>query len=149
MQILLDKHQQQGFFVLLLVLVQLISHTILNVVVDDEVELFFCKVVMLHQKQGLYDINCALLSAMKSKYKLNETRMRSKHGVNLVPLSPESSPFQIRLHGKLNSAEQSLLQSYNISLHIANVCFFLWLLEISKKHTFGEIKDKKLRYKTD
>ena len=104
---------------------------------------------MLHQKQGLYDINCALLSAMKSKYNLNETRMRSKHGVNLVPLSPESSPFRIRLHGKLNFAEQSLLQSYNISLHIANVCFLLWLLEISKKHTFGEIKGKKLRYKTD
>ncbi|WP_144151393.1 hypothetical protein [Segatella copri] len=39
MQILLDKHQQQGIFVLLLVLVQLIAHTILNVVVDDEVEL--------------------------------------------------------------------------------------------------------------
>ncbi|MCW4110737.1 hypothetical protein [Segatella copri] len=39
MQILLDKHQQQGIFVLLLVLVQLIAHTILNVVVDDVVEL--------------------------------------------------------------------------------------------------------------
>lgn len=51
---LLDKHQQQGFFVLLLVLVQLIAHTILNVVVDDEVELFFCKAVMLRKKQGLY-----------------------------------------------------------------------------------------------
>ncbi len=126
---LIKLHQQQGFFVLLLVLVQLIAHTILNVVVDDEVELFFCKVVMLRQKQGLYEINCALLSAMKSKYNLNETRMRSKHGVNLVPLSPESSPFRIRLHGKLNSEEQSLLQSYNISLHIANVCFLLWLLE--------------------
>lgn len=42
------------FFVLLLVLVQLIAHTILNVVVDDEVELFFCKAVMLGDKQGLY-----------------------------------------------------------------------------------------------
>lgn len=51
---LLDKHQQQGFFVLLLVLVQLIAHTILNVVVDNEVELFFCKAVMLRKKQGLY-----------------------------------------------------------------------------------------------
>ena len=38
----------------LLVLVQLISHAILNVVVDDEVELFFCKAVMLGEKQGLY-----------------------------------------------------------------------------------------------
>ena len=44
---LAKQHQQQGFFVLLLVLVQLIAHTILNVVVDDEVELFFCKAVML------------------------------------------------------------------------------------------------------
>ena len=60
-----------------------IVHTILNVVVDDEVELFFSKAVMLRQKQGLYDINCALLSAMKSKYNLNEIRMRSKHGVKL------------------------------------------------------------------
>lgn len=34
--------------------VQLISHAILNVVVDDEVELFFCKAVMLGEKQGLY-----------------------------------------------------------------------------------------------
>ena len=83
MQKLLDKHQQQGFFVLFLLLVQLIAHTILNVVVDDEVELFFSKAVMLRQKQGLYDINCALLSAMKSKYNLNEIRMRSKHGVKL------------------------------------------------------------------
>ena len=66
-----------------LLLVQLIAHTILNVVVDDEVELFFSKAVMLRQKQGLYDINCALLSAMKSKYNLNEIRMRSKHGVKL------------------------------------------------------------------
>lgn len=49
-----DKHRQQGVFVLLLVLVLLISHTILNVVVDDEVELFFCKAVMLGEKQGLY-----------------------------------------------------------------------------------------------
>lgn len=31
-----------------------IAHTILNVVVDNEVELFFCKAVMLRQKQGLY-----------------------------------------------------------------------------------------------
>lgn len=45
---------RDGFFVLLLVLVQLIAHTILNVVVDNEVELFFCKAVMLRQKQGLY-----------------------------------------------------------------------------------------------
>lgn len=72
-----------GIFVLFLLLVQLIAHTILNVVVDDEVELFFSKAVMLRQKQGLYDINCALLSAMKSKYNLNEIRMRSKHGVKL------------------------------------------------------------------
>ena len=48
------NHQQQGVFVLFLVLVQLIAHTILNVVVDNEVELFFCKAVMLRQKQGLY-----------------------------------------------------------------------------------------------
>lgn len=34
--------------------VQLIAHTILNVVVDNEVELFFCKAVMLGEKQGLY-----------------------------------------------------------------------------------------------
>ena len=54
MQILLDKHQQQGVFVLFLVLVQLISHTILNVVVDNEVELFFSKGVVLRQKQVLY-----------------------------------------------------------------------------------------------
>ena len=40
-----------------------IAHTILNVVVDD--------------------VNCALLSVMKSKYNLNEIRMRSKHGVKL------------------------------------------------------------------
>ncbi|RGN77463.1 hypothetical protein [Segatella copri] len=60
-----------------------IAHTILNVVVDDEVEFFFSKAVMLRQKQGLYDINCALLSVMKSKYNLNEIRMRSKHGVKL------------------------------------------------------------------
>lgn len=39
---LAKQHQQQGFFVLLLVLVQFIAHTILNVLVDDEVELFFC-----------------------------------------------------------------------------------------------------------
>ena len=52
--LLVKLHQQQGFFVLLLVLVQLIAHTILNVVVDDEVELFFCKAVMLRKKQGLY-----------------------------------------------------------------------------------------------
>ena len=80
---LAKQYQQQGIFVLFLLLVQLIAHTILNVVVDDEVELFFSKAVMLRQKQGLYDINCALLSAMKSKYNLNEIRMRSKHGVKL------------------------------------------------------------------
>lgn len=34
-------------FRLFLVLVQLIAHTILNVVVDNEVEFFFCKAVML------------------------------------------------------------------------------------------------------
>ena len=62
---LLDKHRQQGIsivlwqeilggqsiqleiFLLLLILVQLIAHTILNVVVDNEVEFFFCKAVML------------------------------------------------------------------------------------------------------
>ena len=81
---------------LLLVLVQLIAHTILNVVVDDEVELFFSKAVMLRQKQGLYDINCALLSAMKSKYNLNEIRMRSKHGVKLGKFgSSESRVFSL------------------------------------------------------
>lgn len=51
---LAKQHQQQGFFVLLLVLVQLIAHTIFNVVVDDEVELFFSKAIMLGDKQGLY-----------------------------------------------------------------------------------------------
>ena len=61
---------------------------------------------------SFYGINCALLSAMKSKPNPNVTRMRGKPGVNLVPLSPESSPFRIRLHGKLILAEQSLLQSY-------------------------------------
>ena len=61
---------------------------------------------------SFYDICNALLSAMKSKYNPNETRMRGKVGVNLVPLSPESSPFQIRFHGKLIFSEQSLLQSY-------------------------------------
>lgn len=39
-----------GILCLFLVFVQLISHTILNVVVDDEVELFFCKAVVLRQK---------------------------------------------------------------------------------------------------